>query len=225
MYDKPADFVHLAACGAEVGVAPGVHRKHGQDPLAGVGDDVIRIGARVPQPQRVEAKGCAVFEDDVHVRVVGGSLEHGELVGFRVQRGHDGGGVDHRAGDDGSACLSESHVAFWRGRSRATRRGPPTSVGARGRVGGDVGVYEGHLGDAERDNPSWDVRLLNGGHGLQVFAGRLFAFPVSRDFWRCQEVLPPGWLAAPLSNSMNTTAYLYVPPLLAAPRGDPFQVT
>ena len=24
---------------------------------------------------------------------------------------------------------------------------------------------------------------------------------------------------------MNTTAYLYVPPLLAAPRGDPFQVT
>ena len=65
----------------------------------------------------------------------------------------------------------------------------------------------------------------NGGHGLQVFAGRLFAFSCEPRLL----ALPGGaatWLVgSPLSNSMNTTAYLYVPPLLAAPRGDPFQVT
>ena len=39
--EPPAGFIDLAARGAEVGVAPGVHRKHGQDPRDGVGDDVI----------------------------------------------------------------------------------------------------------------------------------------------------------------------------------------
>ena len=71
---------------------------------------------------------------------------------------------------------SESHVAFWRGRSRATSRGPPTSVGARGRVGGDVGVYEGHLGDAERDNPSWDVRLLEWRTRAAGFRGKIIRY-------------------------------------------------
>ena len=48
--------------------------------------------------------------------------------------------------------------------------------GREGRVGGDVGVYEGHLGDAERDNPSWDVRLLGWRTRAAGFRGKIIRF-------------------------------------------------
>ena len=161
-HDEPAGVVHVARRGAEFFVASRVHGKHGEDSLPGVGDDVIGVGARVPQPQRVEAKRGAVAERHVHERVHGLGVEDRERGGgggvVVQRRGRAvGGGVEHRAGDDeettrGGASRSdgggsESHVAATLPFRRGGDSSGATPPGAR--AGGGDGGEGRHVGRGE----------------------------------------------------------------------------